>query len=87
MKGVNKMKFVAGNPKLIKEEEIRVFFWVEEDDYGDIILKAKREDDNSDTSWNILVITSNGLRRSYAVSKELGLSIGIAGRIMLNETE
>ena len=79
------MRFVVGTPKSPEEQDVKVFFWLEEDD-GDIILKAKREDDNDEHSWNILVISSEGLYRVATVGDDLGFPLDdYNDRILLKE--
>lgn len=80
------MKFVVRTPKT-QQDDVKVLFWLEEDEDGAISLKAKREDDEDEFSWNVLVINSDGLYRCPAVGDDLGFPVDSddSDRILLKE--
>lgn len=77
------MKFVVGKHET-KQEEIKVFFWLEQNE-NSVVLRAKREDDNDEYDWSILLIDSEGLHLSEAVGADLGFPLDTQEHILLKE--
>lgn len=77
------MKFVIGKPEY-RESNIKVFFWLEEDG-NSVVLKAKREDDNDEIGWSVLVVSSDGLYLSESVGSDLGFPLDTKEHILLKE--
>lgn len=68
-------KFKVAQPKT-EDPEPTVEFWLEEDqEAGDVTLKAKRTDDSSPENWNICSVGSYGIKLHASVGDELGLPL------------